>query len=266
MLAYAAEESERMSHRHIHTPHLWLGLLREEKSFAAELLRERGLQLAAVREEVMRSELESSETSAPRRQLPQILYKLLRDWEELGGLTVTASPTIANHTPDFAIYAGEAVKTDGEVPGTEQIETPSTPAEEIAQLDRRINLLGRRMENAIANHEFERAKSYSEEEREQRARLRELREQYDIPEPAGGELEDPTPFLCIEIVRHESLSKMRARFDHYFAAGVAQVWALDFLDERAYTVTANEGLSEFKGEILRMGPSAVKLDLKTLFS
>src|SRR6266851_4836414 len=42
VLAYAAEEAERLSHKHIGTEHLLLGLLREEKCFAAEILQERG--------------------------------------------------------------------------------------------------------------------------------------------------------------------------------------------------------------------------------
>jgi len=56
ILAYAAEEAERFGHTHIGTEHLLLGVLREEKCFAAELLLERGLRLSAVREEVARVE------------------------------------------------------------------------------------------------------------------------------------------------------------------------------------------------------------------
>jgi ATP-dependent Clp protease ATP-binding subunit ClpC len=52
ILAYAAEEAEKLSHRHIGTEHLLLGILREENCFAAELLKERGLRLSAVREEL----------------------------------------------------------------------------------------------------------------------------------------------------------------------------------------------------------------------
>jgi ATP-dependent Clp protease ATP-binding subunit ClpC len=54
VLAYAHEESDRLQHRHIGTEHLLLGLLREERSMAAEILYERGLRLQAVREEVAR--------------------------------------------------------------------------------------------------------------------------------------------------------------------------------------------------------------------
>jgi ATP-dependent Clp protease ATP-binding subunit ClpC len=47
VLAYAAEEAERLSHKHIGTEHLLLGLLREEKCFAAEILT--GARAAAAR-------------------------------------------------------------------------------------------------------------------------------------------------------------------------------------------------------------------------
>jgi ATP-dependent Clp protease ATP-binding subunit ClpC len=55
VLTYAAEEAERLGHKHIGTEHLLLGLLREEKCFAAEILRERGVELAAVREQLHRA-------------------------------------------------------------------------------------------------------------------------------------------------------------------------------------------------------------------
>jgi ATP-dependent Clp protease ATP-binding subunit ClpC len=55
VLAYAGEQAEQLGHKHIGTEHLLLGLLREEKCFAAEILRERGVQLAAVREQLERA-------------------------------------------------------------------------------------------------------------------------------------------------------------------------------------------------------------------
>src|SRR5256714_2146642 len=54
VLAYAHEESDRLQHRHIGTEHLLLGLLREERSMAAEILYERGLRLNSVRDEIAR--------------------------------------------------------------------------------------------------------------------------------------------------------------------------------------------------------------------
>ena len=52
VLAYAAEEAERLSHKYIGTEHLLLGLLREEKCFAAALLNERDVSLDMAREQV----------------------------------------------------------------------------------------------------------------------------------------------------------------------------------------------------------------------
>jgi ATP-dependent Clp protease ATP-binding subunit ClpA len=52
VLEYGAEEAERLNHKHIGTEHLLLGLLLEEKCFAAEILHERGLQLSTIREEL----------------------------------------------------------------------------------------------------------------------------------------------------------------------------------------------------------------------
>src|SRR5438874_4802871 len=52
ILAYAAEEAERLNHRHIGTEHLLLGILREDKCMAAQILTGRGLRLDAIREEL----------------------------------------------------------------------------------------------------------------------------------------------------------------------------------------------------------------------
>jgi ATP-dependent Clp protease ATP-binding subunit ClpC len=54
VLAYAAEEALRLEHKHIGTEHVLLGLLREERCFAAELLSERGVKLLALREDLAR--------------------------------------------------------------------------------------------------------------------------------------------------------------------------------------------------------------------
>ena len=53
VLIYANEESERMQSGFIGTEHLLVGLLREERSMAAEILYECGLRLQAVRDELL---------------------------------------------------------------------------------------------------------------------------------------------------------------------------------------------------------------------
>src|SRR5438270_5956527 len=68
VLAYAHEESDRLQHRHIGTEHLLLGLLREDRSMAAELLYERGLRLNAARNEIAREKLESEQQELQSKQ------------------------------------------------------------------------------------------------------------------------------------------------------------------------------------------------------
>src|SRR5512138_2714336 len=77
VLAYGAEEAERLNHKHIGTEHLLLGLLREEKSFAAEILHERGLRLSQVREEIARSSSEKASSSRPKES--SLLAEFSRD-------------------------------------------------------------------------------------------------------------------------------------------------------------------------------------------
>ena len=79
VLAYAAEEAERLSHKHIGTEHLLLGLLREEKCFAAEILSERGLKLPVIREELARSSQEKVQQQPQRNRESSLLAEFSRD-------------------------------------------------------------------------------------------------------------------------------------------------------------------------------------------
>lgn len=54
ILAFANEESQQLQNRHIGPEHLLLGLVRQERSIAAEILYQYGLRLKDVREEVSR--------------------------------------------------------------------------------------------------------------------------------------------------------------------------------------------------------------------
>ena len=81
VLAYAAEEAERLGHKHIGTEHLLLGLLREEKCFAAEILQERGLKLAQIRDELARVTQDKPATQPPqaRQRESSLLAEFSRD-------------------------------------------------------------------------------------------------------------------------------------------------------------------------------------------
>jgi len=52
VLRAAAEEADRLNHRHIGTEHLLLGLLHEEKSLAAQFLQAHGAALEALRQKI----------------------------------------------------------------------------------------------------------------------------------------------------------------------------------------------------------------------
>ena len=80
VLAYAHEESDRLQHRHIGTEHLLLGLLREDRSMAAEILYERGLRLNAVRDEIARQSGTDSRSSQ-KKDTPH-LVEFSRDLTE----------------------------------------------------------------------------------------------------------------------------------------------------------------------------------------
>jgi ATP-dependent Clp protease ATP-binding subunit ClpC len=89
VLAYAAEEAERLSHKHIGTEHLLLGLLREEKCFAAEILMERGLRLPAIREELQRTTQEKPTPASGKQQRQQQEQSMLAEFSR--DLTQAAS-------------------------------------------------------------------------------------------------------------------------------------------------------------------------------
>ncbi len=79
VLAYSAEEAERLHHKHVGTEHLLLGLLREEKCFGARLLNDRGVTLENVREALVQKahpvgmELPSREALSPTSSPPPLV-------------------------------------------------------------------------------------------------------------------------------------------------------------------------------------------------
>jgi hypothetical protein len=249
-LAYAAEESERMNHKHIGTVHLLLGLLREEKSFAAQLLREQGLTLDLVREQAQQSE-------PPLAQGESASIAGLDQWiaerEARGGIWTVKQKRGANRTTHFAIYASYPPKENEK--GEDIV-----PAQKLAQIQKQIDFITEGIERAIANHEFEKARFYSDEERKERENLRLLCEQFNLEEPPPR-----VPLLCIEIIRDDRFSEVQKRCDDYIAEGVAQVWLLHRGLKRAYTVTKTDGLREFKGEILQIANPPLEMDLSKIF-
>ena len=250
VLTYGAEECDRLDHTHIGTDHLLLGLLREEDCFAAQLLRERGLTLASVREQ-------AQQTEAPVAQEGSASFARLDQWlaerEARGGISIVKQHRVANRMTHIAIYADDQPKEN-------ETGQETDPAKKLAQIRKRIDIIVQSMEHAIASHEFERARRYSDEERKERENLRELCEQFNLEEPPPR-----VPLLCIEIIRQERFSDVQKRCDDYISQGAIEVWLLDLDLKRAYTVTKTEGLREAKGGILQIPNPPVEMDLRKIF-
>jgi len=250
VLAYGAEECGRLNQKHIGTGHLLLGLLREERCFAAQLLREQGLTLDSVRREVQQSE-------APVEQGGSASFSPLDQWlaerEVRGGIRTVKHKGFANRTTHITIYEGDR---PGEIEKGQETATTG----KLAQIQKRIDFIAEAVERAIANHEFEKARFYSDDEGKERESLRALRERFNLEEPSPR-----VPVLCIEIIGDERFTEVQKRCDYHIDECVAQVWLLDLNFKRAYTVTETEGLREFKGGTLQIADPPLEMDLRRIF-
>ncbi len=81
VLAYAAEEAEKLLHKYIGTEHILLGLLREKKSLASRILVERGMRLSTAREDLLHL-LKEKNLSEKKKETP-FLSEFSRDLTEM---------------------------------------------------------------------------------------------------------------------------------------------------------------------------------------
>ncbi len=80
VLAFAADEADRLLHNYIGTEHLLLGILREERSVAASILVERGMRLPGVRDDLV--QLLNEKTTLTRARETPLLAEFSRDLTE----------------------------------------------------------------------------------------------------------------------------------------------------------------------------------------
>jgi ATP-dependent Clp protease ATP-binding subunit ClpA len=209
ILKYGAEEGERLGQKHIGTGHLLLGVLREESCFGCQILRGHGVRLDQVRDWVASP---STQGFSPQRS-PEIGLDAQGQWTGPRGLDLEryslkaaraillagreadqlASSTIeAEHLllgvlrEDQAISkqllhsetAVESIRKQVESNNERPKGESGSPQEQMVELRKHIRFIVQGMENAIANHEFEKARFYSDEERIKRGAMRRLMEQY----------------------------------------------------------------------------------------
>ena len=131
ILAFAADEAERLRHRHIAAEHLLLGILREDHCLAAEILERYGLRLTSLRTElkdsgenreedshfeemtrqIIQSSLDEAGSSVSSRQDTQAVVKAI-------GITKTypsiSEPLEILRGINLTAYPGEIVAITGE--------------------------------------------------------------------------------------------------------------------------------------------------------
>jgi Clp amino terminal domain, pathogenicity island component/Putative restriction endonuclease len=101
VLAYSAEEAEKLKQVFIGPEHMLLGLLREEKSLAANLLQERGLSIERVREDLAAGGADSP--VSPGNALQTRLLKYLESQHSELGVSA-AGPHIYVSLPSTAPF------------------------------------------------------------------------------------------------------------------------------------------------------------------
>ena len=105
VLSFAANESERLQHRHIGTEHLLLGLLREEQSLANQVLADHGVRLNKIRAAYSNAAVSSADsppsqsTEALNLALIGPFRALLEVLTERGVLKAEESAAVLNWRP-----------------------------------------------------------------------------------------------------------------------------------------------------------------------
>ena len=197
ILAYAAEEAERLAHKHIGTEHILLGLLREENSFAAEILTERGLRVAEIREELAKHAHENPAQPASFAERAASFAKPRRPLFDIRIVDSASGETLLDYAAPFSgaiPRTGDSIALNDNRFRVEDVQwvylvQPALP-EDIAEIEKRIRFIVQRMENSIANHEFEMARHDSDEERQERENLKAARERHNL-QPSTEPTETP---------------------------------------------------------------------------
>ncbi len=137
---------------------------------------------------------------------------------------------------------------------------------EVADIQKRIKFIVHRMENAIANHEFEKARFYSDEERKERENLRLLREKYNLDDTSTGvvtkdDIEDVVARwtgVPMTAIKEEEVSKLLRIEEELHRRVISQDKALSALSRAIRRSRA--GLKSPKrpsGSFLFLGPTGV---------
>jgi len=98
--------------------------------------------------------------------------------------------TYTDEALEFAVHASASYLPERALPGkaVELLDAAGSlvkvrqgaPPDEVVEAEKRIKFVSSRLESAVANHEFEKARFYSDEERKEKENLRVLREKHHL--------------------------------------------------------------------------------------
>jgi ATP-dependent Clp protease ATP-binding subunit ClpC len=137
---------------------------------------------------------------------------------------------------------------------------------DVSDIQKRIKFIVHRMETAIANHEFEKARFYSDEERKERENLRLLREKYNLDDTSTGvvsrdDIEDVVARwtgVPMTAIREEEVNKLLRIEEELHKRVISQEKAISALARAIRRSRA--GLKSPKrpsGSFLFLGPTGV---------
>src|SRR3972149_4401461 len=143
------------------------------------------------RDRSLERRFQSVKVSAPNEeQAIQILQGIKERYEKFHAVSYT------DEAIQYAVYHSARYIPDRYLPdkaidlidesGSRVKLRQATLPEEVAEVQKRVKFITHRMETAIANHEFEKARFYSEEEHKEKENLRQLRERLKIDESSTG--------------------------------------------------------------------------------
>lgn len=100
VITFAFEEADAVSHKHVCTEHLLLGLLREEESLAAQILSGRGVRLASTRQELTQTPHDDSVTPNFVREQNPLPNDVIESQTRVKSIRTLLENAIGEH--DFA--------------------------------------------------------------------------------------------------------------------------------------------------------------------
>ena len=119
-----------------------------------------------------------------RRRPFKVLHGLKERYEKYHAVSYTddALECAAQYSNGYVLKATDVLDAAGA-----RVKLRQTPLpEDVIEVQKRIKFIEHRMEKAIANHEFEKARFYSDEERKERDNLRSLREKYHLDQSSAA--------------------------------------------------------------------------------